>query len=111
MPKRGGRRKKSRTHNADPENAAGTLANSEASKIPKSLVVSAHIALFALDEFLGGWYTAFFFSPHNFTSCAVFVRGCFFLFPSLFCVFTNTRFVVANVILSSLISFKMFVRS
>ena len=39
MPKRGRRRKKSRTHVADAENVAGTLDNAEGSKVPKSLVI------------------------------------------------------------------------
>ncbi|KAL3909711.1 MAG: hypothetical protein SGILL_007980 [Bacillariaceae sp.] len=39
MPKRGRRRKKSRTHAADAENVAGTLSNADGSKVPKSLVI------------------------------------------------------------------------
>lgn len=39
MPKKGGRRKKTRTHAADPENVAGTLSNSEVVKVPKSLII------------------------------------------------------------------------
>jgi hypothetical protein len=38
MPKRGRTRKKSRTHQADAENVAGTLGNEDL-KVPKSLVV------------------------------------------------------------------------
>lgn len=39
MPRRGRRRKKTRTHAADEENVAGTLANSEIVKVPKSLII------------------------------------------------------------------------
>lgn len=39
MPRRGGRRKKTRTHAADEENVAGTLSNSEVVKVPKSLII------------------------------------------------------------------------
>mmetsp|Transcript_20054 Transcript_20054/g.49906 ORF Transcript_20054/g.49906 Transcript_20054/m.49906 type:complete len:437 (+) Transcript_20054:117-1427(+) len=39
MPRRGGRRKKTRTHAADEENVAGTLSNSELVKVPKSLII------------------------------------------------------------------------
>ena len=41
MPRRGRKRKKTRTHAGD-ENAASSLASSEESKIPKSLVVNNH---------------------------------------------------------------------
>jgi hypothetical protein len=41
MPKRGNKRKKTRTHTADTENVAGTLgAHADVVRVPKSLVVS-----------------------------------------------------------------------
>jgi ribosome biogenesis protein SSF1/2 len=39
MPKKGRKRKKTRTHAADPENVAGTLATQEGAKVPKSLII------------------------------------------------------------------------
>jgi len=39
MPRRGRRRKKTRTHAADEENVAGTLSNSDVVKVPKSLII------------------------------------------------------------------------
>ena len=41
MPRRGGKRKKKRTHVAEHDNGAGALISQEALKIPKSLVVSS----------------------------------------------------------------------
>jgi hypothetical protein len=52
MPKAGRRRKKTRTHVAEDENAQSALSSAEALKIPKSLVVRCLFALKYLEQTL-----------------------------------------------------------